>query len=166
MKKHLTVVIFHLLALAAVARLAHWPYPLVLLAIAVFILPLTLYAHFWGLDASRGIWDLPRSLAPLFPLYTLTALRLAVALIARASCPTCSATLTVPEPFASILSFEWAAIFALTLFIIHHSSFIISPAYHPRLAAFALATLGVIWVAILFPRLIPAGVTGADPYAY
>ncbi len=172
MKKHLAVVIFHLLALAAVARLAHWPYPLLLLTIAVFILPLTLYAHFWSLEfgmvrlRSPQVWDFPRSLSPLLPLYTVTALRLAVALVARASCPTCSATLIVPEPFASILSFEWAGIFSFAAIVIRLSSFVFPSAYHPRLAAFALATLGVIWIAILFPRLIPAGVTGADPYAY
>ncbi len=192
----MAVVIFHLLALAAVARLAHWPYSFILFTLALVIFPLNIYSRwfpkswagfpvcpllragkpattglsdttpprFWDLEF--GIWDFPRSLSPLFALYTVTALRLAVALIARASCPTCSATLTVPEPFASLLSFEWAAIFSLTLFVVRHSSLVIPSAYHARLAAFALAAVSMIWIAILLPRLIPAGVTGADPYAY
>ena len=38
--------------------------------------------------------------------------------------------------------------------------------YHARLATFALATLAILWLVILFPRLIPTGATGADPFAY
>ncbi len=156
-RAQITLLLFHLAALALTARLAHWPYILVLLTVALVIFPLYRYSH---------TPTPPHSLFPLFVLYAVTALRLAIALIARASCPTCSATLTVPEPFASILSFEWAAIFSLALFIVHRSSFIIPSAYQPRLATLALAALGLIWIATLYPRLIPAGVTAADPFAY
>ena len=151
------IILFHLAALGLTARLAHWPYILVLFTLALVIFPLYRYSH---------TPTPPHSLSPLFVLYAVTALRLAIALIARALCPSCSATLVVPEPFAFILSFEWAAIFSLTLFIIHRSSFTIASAYQPRLATLALAALGLIWIAALYPRLIPAGVTAADPFAY
>ncbi|MBI5292369.1 MAG: hypothetical protein HY872_10885 [Chloroflexi bacterium] len=161
------IILFHLAALGLTARLAHWPYLLVLIVLIAAIAPFNIYRHLVPPSPVRPVSpSLLSSLSSLLPIYAVTALRLAIALVARALCPSCSATLVVPEPFASILSFEWAAIFSLTLFIIHHSSFIIASAYQPRLATIALAALGLIWIAALYPRLIPAGVTAADPFAY
>ncbi|MBM4424047.1 MAG: hypothetical protein FJ030_11750 [Chloroflexi bacterium] len=172
------ILLFHLLALALTARLAHWPLPLVLLTLVAATLPFAAYnritSHLSPLPSRKfdlwslrfDFWNLKLDLWSLFPLYAVTALRLLIALIARALCSSCYSGLIVPEPFASLLSFQWAAIFSLTAFVIHRSSFAIPPPYHPRLATFALAALSAIWVAILFPRLIPAAVTGADPFAY
>jgi hypothetical protein len=163
----IAVVLFHLLALTLTARLAHWPYLLVALTLVAVNLPFTLYTALCPPPSS--LLALPSSLTtlrPLFILYTITALRLALALIARALCPACSASLAVPEPFASWLSFEWAAVFSLVAVIVLRVAQTFPASHHARLAGFSLAVLALLWISLLFPRLVPAGVTGADPFAY
>jgi hypothetical protein len=161
--------IFHLLALALTARLAHWPYIAALAALVSVITLFTFYSLLFTSSPLHLVTLSPRlfvSLSPLLALYAVTTLRLLVALLARALCPVCSASLVVPEPFASLLSFEWAAIFSLAGIIVLQAAQIFPASYHARLATFALATLAILWIAVLFPRLIPSGITGADPFAY
>lgn len=157
----LVVALFHLLALALTARLAHWPFLAVTAAIIAAILPFTFYVSRFSSSPLH-----PFTLSPLLALYTVTALRLFIALAARALCPACSTALVVPEPFASWLSFEWAAIFSLVAVIVLQAAQSFPANYHARLATFALATLAILWIILLFPRLTPAGITGADPFAY
>jgi hypothetical protein len=157
----LVVALFHLAVLALTARLAHWPYIAVTAAIIAVILPFTFYVSRFSSSPL-----LPFSLSPLLVLYIVTALRLFIALAARAICPACSSSLTVPQPFASWLSFEWAAIFSLVAIIALQAAQAFPASYHARLATVALVTLATLWIATLFPRLIPAGITGADPFAY
>ncbi|HLB48948.1 MAG TPA: glycosyltransferase family 39 protein [Anaerolineales bacterium] len=164
----------HLAALALAARLAHWPYPLVIITLALANLPFHLYSRAISRTPPRPLWSLEVGIRALLagcawglaPLYAVTALRILIALITRALCPTCYTYLAVPEPFASILSFEWTGIFCLTAIIVLKASQTFPPQYHTRLATFALAALAALWILIFFPRLIPAGVTGADPFAY
>lgn len=158
----LAVVLFHLLALALTSRLAHWPYLLVLVTLLAIALPFFIYSRL-SFDISRFTFC---SLRSLFVLYTVTALRLALALVARLTCPVCSTALAVPEPFAAWLSFEWAAIFSITTIIVFEAARAFPARYHARLAAFGLTSIAFLWLIFLFPRLIPAGVTGADPFAY
>ena len=165
----LAVALFHLLALALTARLAHWPYIAALAALVSVISLFTFYSLLFTSSPLHLVTLSPRlfvSLSPLLALYIVTALRLFIAIAARAICPACSNSLTVPQPFASWLSFEWAAIFSLVAIIALQAAQVFPANYHARLAAFALATLAILWLAILFPRLIPTGVTGADPFAY
>ena len=158
----IAVVLFHLLAFALTARLAHWPPLLVFITLLTITLPFFIYS-LRSFDVSRFTFY---TLRPLFILYTLTALRLLIALIARLLCSTCSSSLTVPEPFASWLSFEWTAIFCVVVLIVLQSAQTFPASQHPRLAAFSLTVLAALWIILLFPNLIPAGVTGADPFAY
>ncbi len=164
-RQFFAVALFHLAALALTARLAHWPYPLVLLTLALVILPFNFYLRITSY-ALRDFFSILSSLSPLFFLYTVAALRLLLAVANRALCYTCAAYLAVPEPFATWLSFEWAAIFCLVAIIVLQAAQAFPAQYHSRLAAFALVTLAIVWIAVLYPRLIPAGVTGADPFAY
>jgi hypothetical protein len=106
------------------------------------------------------------SLSPLFILYLVTGLRLAIALAARARCPGCDTYLAVPEPFAGWLSFEWTALFCLAAVIVVQGARLFPGQAGARLSAFGLAALGLVWVVALYPRLLPSGVTGADPFAY
>lgn len=160
--------LFHLAALALTARLAHWPFFAVLLAVALAVLPINIYSRFVSGAPCLPVWSLKFEILNLglAPLYLVAALRLLVALAARALCSTCYTYLAVPEPFASVLSFEWAFIFGLAALAALQARRTFSPQHHARLAAFALAALALLWIAILYPRLIPAGVTGADPFAY
>jgi hypothetical protein len=165
----LVVALFHLAAFALTARLAHWPFLAVLITLALATLPFAFYSLRLA-PAKRPLPPHSRtstlSLSPLLALYTVTTLRLLLALLARALCPACSTSLVVPEPFASWLSFEWTAIFSLVGVIVLQAAQIFPTGYHARLATFALAALAILWIIALFPRLIPAGITGADPFAY
>jgi Dolichyl-phosphate-mannose-protein mannosyltransferase len=154
----LAVALFHLLALALVSRLAHWSYPIVLLALVGSLLPFQLYARL----KSQTLKPVS-ALLPLFILYGVTVLRLIIALITRVTCSACE---PVPQPLANWLSYEWAAVLTLYFILIVQALQVFPVTFQPRLAAFALLTLSLVWIAILFPRLIPSGVTGADPFAY
>ncbi|MBI3241465.1 MAG: glycosyltransferase family 39 protein [Chloroflexi bacterium] len=165
----MAVALFHLFALALTARLAHWPFLAVTAALIAVILPFTFYVSRFSSSSLHLVTLSPRllvSLSPLLFLYTVTALRLLLALLARVLCPACSTSLTVPKPFASWLSFEWAAIFSLVDLIALQAAQTFPASHHARLSTFALTTLAVLWIIALFPRLIPAGITGADPFAY
>jgi len=168
----LTVVLFHLFALALTARLAHWPALAVATAIILVILPFTFYSSLVTPSPLHLVTLSPRllvSLSPLLILYAVAALRLLVAFVVRALCPAyfaCYTSLVVPQLFASWLSFEWAAIFSLVGIIALQAARTFPAGYHARLATFALSLFGTLWIIILFPRLIPSGVTGADPFAY
>jgi len=154
----LAVALFHLLGLALVSRLAHWPYAIVFLVLVSSLLPFQLYARLKVQTLKPAL-----GLLALFILYGVAALRLIVALFTRINCPACE---PVPQPLATWLSYEWAAVLTLYFILIVQALQVFPLTYQPRLAAFALLTLGLVWIAILFPRLIPSGVTGADPFAY
>ena len=130
--------LFHLSALAAVSRLAHWPLWLAPLILAAFCLPqLALGRRF------------PESLAPLALVYTLAGLRLAIVYGLRQEVP-------------ALLGYGWALGLAAAWAVL-----IWLNAVRRLPAAWGLAAIGfgVLMVILLWANR-PAGVTGSDPFAY
>jgi hypothetical protein len=155
--------LFHLLALALVSRLAHWPYLLVLLILSTIILTFQLYNRLAPHTLRPTLHAQLATLHALLPLYIVAILRLIISTITRFTCPGCE---PVPQPWASWLSYEWVAVFGLLTFIIWQSAITIPSSYRPRLATGSLFTFIIIWTLTLYPHLNPAGVSGADPFAY
>ena len=148
------LLLFHLIALGLVSRLAHWPYLVGPLFVGIIALLQKL---------QRPVR--PESLAPLGVLYGAAALRLLIALAFRLGGQT-TGELTVPDPWGTWLSFSGAAALALIWLILIELAQRLSPA---RLAAGLGLTLGlgaVGWAAWTYFQMAPSGVTGSDPYAY
>ena len=128
----------HLLGLALVSRLAHWPLWLAPLLLAAFSLPQLLLRR-WLVEA----------LAPLFVLYLLAALRLFVVYALRQEVP---ASLSYESALA--VSGVWAGLIYL------------KAVRRLRYAWVALALAASAWLAYLLGANRPAGVTGSDPFVY
>jgi hypothetical protein len=148
------LLLFHLAALGVTARLAHWPYLVVVAVAAGLTLPQWLRRTFR-----------PETLAPLALVYGLTALRLGVAVYFRASGQT-TGGLIVPEPWGTWLSFEWAAGLAALWLLALSLAGSMSPARLRQGLTLGLGLGALGWAAWVYFQMIPGGITGSDPYAY
>jgi hypothetical protein len=148
------LLLFHQAALAAVARLAHWPYLAVAAVAATLVLPQWLCRTFRA-----------ETLAPLALLYGMAALRLGVAVFFRAAGQT-TGGLVVPEPWGTWLSFEWTAGLAALWLLAIGLARSASPARLKQGLTVALGLAALGWAAWVYFQMIPGGVTGSDPYAY
>ena len=147
------LLLFHLVALGLAARLAHWPYLVVIAALAAVGL-------FQWLRRDGGL----ETLAPLGLLYGVTALRLMIAVYFRVAGQT--AGLVTPEPWGTWLSFEWAAGLAALWILALEVTRWLSPARLGQMLALALGLGAMGWAAWVYFQMAPGGVTGSDPYAY
>jgi hypothetical protein len=130
--------VLHGAALLLVARLAHWPLWWAAALLAAFSLP-ALLRHAWRAEA----------LAPLALLYATAGLRLAWVYGLR-------------RPVPPAFGYEWSLALsaAWSLIIALRSAGRLWLAWPLAGVAFASVFSWQLW------RLAPAGVTGADPYAY
>ncbi len=149
---HTALLLFHLLALLVVTRLAHWPVWAVL-AVDVAFAVLLIVGRPGGPRAwfrksnsrSRGA----EAFAPLIVVYLVAAARLAV-------------VYGLQRPASTDLSYEAAVVFAA----VWAGLMALRRAGRLRWAVLAAGVLaGALWVGQLW-RLAPAGVTGSDPLAY
>ena len=134
----LSLLSLHLLGLALVSRLAHWPLWFAPLLLAAFCLPQLLLRR----------W-LVESLAPLFALYFLAVLRFFVVYALGQEVP---ASLSYEAALA--VSGVWAGLIYL------------KAVRRLRYAWAALALAASAWLAYLSWANQPAGVTGSDPFVY
>ena len=135
---HLAVLLLHLLALLAVARLAHWPLWSAPVILTAGCLP-SLIQRRW----------LSEVMAPFAILYGVAALRLLIVTVLRRTAPP-----ALDYTWALGFSAAWALLIALTAF------------RRVRWAA-ALAALGAAGLMLnLLWGHAAAGVTGSDPFAY
>ena len=144
----------HWLGLLAVARLAHWPFPLLFLAVVFLCLPSLIRRRFHL-----------ALLTPLGILYALTAIRALVAVMAHYAGYT-TGSFYVPEPFARWLPFGWTAALVVVWCLAIQVVWLMPAGLRWRLPAAALGIVAMSLAAWLYFSLVPAGVTGADPYAY
>ncbi len=148
------LLLFHLAALAGVARLAHWPYLLLATVLAGGC------AALWLRRAFRA-----EMLAPLGLLYGLALLRLAVAAGLRLAGQT-GGGLVVPEPWGTWLSFGWAAALAGLWLLAIALGQLFSPARLRQALTVGLGLGAAGWAAWVYFQMAPGGVTGSDPFAY
>jgi hypothetical protein len=153
---------FHLVGLLAVVRLTHQPLWLALIPVLLFQ-PLAISLRL------KKAYPLPESLAPLFFAYTVLALRLLIAVVARILGLT-SGSLVVPEPWGSVLNLYIAvglgAVWALMAQAGPTAEAFGRRAQPTRILGLALAMLTLAWAAVAFLTVRTHGVTGSDPYAY
>ncbi len=151
------ILLLHMAGTLLVARLAHWPLPLTVLVLAGLLLVVT-SRQSYALRFTHYTY----ALTPLALPYLTAALRILIALAARAQGQAAGGGLTVPEPWGGWLNLNWAyafgALWALAARL---------PAAR-RGAALTLGAAGLAfgWAGWLYFHNAPAGVTGSDPYAY
>ena len=152
----------HLVGLLAVVRLTHQPLWLALI-------PVLLFQPFAISLRLKKAYPLPESLAPLFFAYTVLALRLLIAVVARILGLT-SGSLVVPEPWGSMLNLYIAvglgAVWALMAQAGPTTEAFGRRAQPTRILGLALAMLTLAWAAVAYLTVRTHGVTGSDPYAY
>lgn len=134
----LSLLTVHCLLLALIARLAHWPLWSAPLLLAAFCLPQFLLRRAF-----------PESLAPLFTVYCLAALRLFVVYALRREVPS-----SLAYAGGLAVSGGWAGLIYLKAI------------QRLRWAWAALALAASTLIAWLMWTNLPAGVTGSDPFAY
>jgi hypothetical protein len=148
------LLLFHLIALGLVSRLAHWPS----LASPIFVGIIAL------LQKLRRPVRL-EALAPLGLLYGVAILRLAIAAAFRLGGQT-AGELAVPDPWGTWLSYTAAASLALIWLIAIELAQRVRPARLGPAVGLGLGAGALGWAAWNYFQMAPSGVTGSDPYAY
>jgi hypothetical protein len=161
----LLVLGLHALGLLAIVRLSHHPWWLAL------PLLLLLQPSAASLYSRRWLW-FPAALAPLVVTYAGLALRLLIALLARAG-GTSVGSLQVPEPWGSALDIDlMTALGVLWALLAQASSLALAASAGgrrlpwPRLFGLAALAGALVWSALTYATIATHGVTGSDPYAY
>jgi hypothetical protein len=135
---NLTALGAHLLALLAVARLAHWPPWIAPLLLAAFCVPQLVLRR----------WRVER-LAPLFAVYAFAPVRLFIVYILRQTAPP-----ALDYAWGVLVSGVWIGLMALA-------------AIRRLPLAWTLLAAGSAALLVGVARLnLPAGVTGSDPFVY
>jgi hypothetical protein len=153
---------FHLLGLLAVVRLTHQVLWLALVPV-LLIQPVVIFLR------QRKPHPLAESLAPLFIAYTVLALRLLIALVARVQGLT-SGSLLVPEPWGRMLNLNIATGLCAAWTLMAQAGPTTEAfgrrAGWARILGTTLTLLTLVWAGVAYLAVRTQGVTGSDPYAY